>query len=503
MKFRMYGMVLSLFFALGLVFSFGIETSADHGSMGIAAGDVDPTVEAEVEAFLDHIIDYYDQVVADNTGDTAALNRGVVIYGRALRQEGAYKHSATNMYSMGINAREIVTNHARYPNLFGYEFDSAATGSAVASTIQALIDDSGVGMTHCEEDYDGQGRVACATKVSSPTGDITVIAGLHHAENDSAFVLPDCTEFTLAPNAEDVFDDPTDANLEAYVKGVINVSQQVIADATVDELQEFMAGGGMLTDLAIDPTKLPELLTGVNARLYDKAACFGSGDFKHENIYAFIMGADLTTSTVLFNGNNFDLNGANLELNDNQLSGEQNIARLFDNELGGGAVGNFAYVDYHWDDPTDPNDDVPNFFETNSVPGTSPKRSYIEVADLNAKTAQAIADLTGFPASVIQSFFEPTPYVFGSGTYPEEEMMPEEMMPEEMMPEEMMPEEMMPEEMMPEEMMPEEMMPEEEVVVGDGACAIARTGHTSQGALLNLFLIASVLFSVVFLRRRV
>ncbi len=427
MRFRIYGMVLSLFFALGLVFSFNIEASADHGSTGIAAGDVDPTVEAQVEAFLDHIIAYYDQVLADNAGDADALNRGVVIYGRDLRREGAYKHSATNMYSMGINERGIVTNHAGYPHLFAHEFDSDAMGSAVASTIQTLINDSAVGMTECEP-YGDQGRVACATKVNSPAGDITVIAGLHHAEDDSAFVLPDCAEFMLATNAEAVFNDPSDANLEAYVQDIIGVSQQVVADATVAELQEFLNDGGMLTDLAIDQTLLPALLAGVNARLYDKAACFGSGDFKHENIYAFIMGADLATSTVLFNGNNFDLNGANLELNDNQLSGEQNIARLFDQELGGGAVGNNAYVDYHWDDPTDPNDDVPNFFETNSVPGTSPKRSYIEVADLNAKTAQAIADLTGFSAALIQSFFEPTPYIFGSGTYPEDGMMPE--MPE-------------------------------------------------------------------------
>ena len=47
MKFRIHGMVLSLFFALGLVFSFGMEASASHGSEGIAAGDVDPTSEAE------------------------------------------------------------------------------------------------------------------------------------------------------------------------------------------------------------------------------------------------------------------------------------------------------------------------------------------------------------------------------------------------------------------------------------------------------------------------
>ena len=474
MRFRTYGMVLGLFFALGLVFSFGMEASASHpGGSGIAAGDVDPTVEAEVEAFLDHIIDYYDQVVADNTGDNDALSRAVVIYGRALRQEGAYKHSATSMYSMGINARGIVTNHAGYPHRFGYEFDSAAAGSAVASTIQALIDGSGVGMTHCEEDYDGQGRAACATKVSSPTGDITVIAGLHHAENDSAFVLPDCTEFSLDTTAEEVFDDPTDANLEAYVKSVIDVSQQLIADITIAVLSDFLAGGGSLLDLA-DPARQAEVLAGVNARLYDKAACFASGDFKHENIYAFIMGADLASSTVLFNGNNFDLNGANFELNDDQLSGEQNIARLFDNALGGGAVGNSAYVDYHWDDPTDDTDNVPNFFETNSVPGTSPKRSYIEVADLNAKTLDAVAELTMFPAAVLAPFFPEAAYIFGSGTYPEEGMMPDDMMPDDTTPEE---------------------------GDGDDGCAIAGTGHTPQSTLFNLFLIASVLLSVGFSRR--
>ena len=114
MKFRIYGIALSLFFALGLVFSFGFEASGSHGGgSAITADQVNPTDKAEVEAFLDHIIDYYDQVLADNTGDADALNRGVVIYGRALRQEGAYKHSATNMYSMGINQRGIVNESRR------------------------------------------------------------------------------------------------------------------------------------------------------------------------------------------------------------------------------------------------------------------------------------------------------------------------------------------------------------------------------------------------------
>ena len=82
---------------------------------------------------------------------------------------------------------------------------------------------------------------------------MTVIAGLHHAEDDSAFMLPDCSEFALATNAKAVFDDQSnDANLEAYVKDVIEVLNS-IARITAEVLSDFLAGGGML-DLA-DPAK--------------------------------------------------------------------------------------------------------------------------------------------------------------------------------------------------------------------------------------------------------
>ena len=473
MKFRTYGMVLSLFFALGLVFSFGIEASATHDGddTRITADQVDATDRAEVEAFLDHIISYWNQVVTENMSDADALTREIVIYGRTIRQEGPYKHSIDDMpymYSMGINERGIVTNHAGYPNRFGWVFNSNASDSAVANTIQTLITNSGVGMTDCQQ-YGDEGRVACAVKVSSDAGEVTVIAGLHHAEDDSAFSLPDCTEFTLATKAETVFNDPSDANLEAYVKDVIGASQRLVAGITADVFEEFIEGGGMLTDLANDPTKLPELLRGVSTRLFDKAACLGDGDFKHGNIYAFIMDANPAVSTVLFNGNNFDLNGANLELNDDQLPGDdKSISGLFARALGAAAIGDHAYVNYHWDDPITPDDNVPNFFRDRKVPGTSCKRSYIEVADLNALTPDALAGPTGFPASLIASFFEPTPYIFGSGTYPGDEVCASG----------------------------------GDGDSGDDGCAIAGAGHTSQSTLLNLFLIASVLFSVVFLRRR-
>ena len=459
MKFRVYGMVLSLFFALGLVFSFSIEASARHDgdNTRITAADVDPTSEAEVKAFLDHIIDYYDQVVAKNAHDPDALTREAVIFGRHIRQEGLYKYSKDNMpymYSMGIRENGIVSNHAGYPNLFGYKFNSGAQDSEVASTLQTLITNSDVGTSDCQP-YGDQGRVACAEKVESDAGKVTVIAGLHHAENDSAFRLPpDCAEFTLRTNAETVFDDPSDDNLKNYVKSIIEVVQQLVADATNAQFQEFTS----------DPANLPKLpdlqdLTspaaiefrrGLLQRVYAKSACFGDkdGHLKHKNIYSFIMSANPMAATVLFNGNNFDLNGVTLELVDDQLSGEQNIARLFNQKLGDPVNGASTYVNYHWDDPTTTDDDVPNFFEEKKVPGTSCKRSYIEVADINA-------------ASPGDEFL----YIFGSGTYPGDEVCASG-------------------------------------DGGDGGCAIAGTGNTSQSALLNLFLIASVLFPVVFLRRR-
>ena len=217
-------------------------------------------------------------------------------------------------------------------------------------------------MPECET-Y-GDGRVACAVKVDSPSGKVTTIAGLHHAGDDLAFTLPSCEGFALDTTAEEVYNDPTDANLEAYVKGVIKVAQQQMKAATDAQLAEFILGGGNPFVDLIDPTSLAarEFGMGIFQRIYDKITCFRSGDLRHENIYAFVMSANPAVSTVLFNGNNFDLNGTNLELEDDTLSGEKNIARLFNNKLGASANGDSAYANYHWDDPTTTDDDVPELF---------------------------------------------------------------------------------------------------------------------------------------------
>ena len=441
MKFRIHEMVLGLFFALGLIFSFTIEASGTHGDSTITAQEVadSPGDEMKMRELINRIVNYYEHVRVDNMGNRAALIRELTIFARDIRREGDYKHG--DIYSMGITENLVVTNHAEYPELIGRKVDRDA-GTPLADTLKALLDNSTIGTTNCAEYGQNNERVACAAKVESDlTVDVTNIAGLHHEVDDAAFVEPDCSGLMLGTTAEDVFNDPSDANLEAYVKDVIEAIQEDVAKISQEEATKLIRQDPSLLQ---DRVRLAELADGpITTRIQERLFCFGSGDFKHKNIYIFVMGTDLEESTVIVNGNNFDLNGANLELDDDQLPGDdKSITGLFARALEGT---DSAYVNYRWDDPIDPDDDVPNFFEDRKVPGTSPKRSYIEVANLNEKLPP------GTPEDL---------YIFGSGTYPE---------------------------------------PEED---DDGACAIAGTGHTSQSALLNLFLIVSVLFSVVFLRRR-
>ena len=162
--------------------------------------------------------------------------------------------------------------------------------------------------------------------------------------------------------------------------------------------------------------------------------------------------------TVFLNGLSPDLNGLNFRLTDPlNPADEQDIGKLIrdavtvDGELMDGQGG---FVDYHWLIPGDqPNPS--DWFEQEVVPGMSPKTSYVEVANINTS---GVGD--------------PTFYIFGSGIYPPDMTDGMDGM--------------------------DDMMAEED----DDGCAIAGPGHTSQSTLLNLFLVASVLFSVGFLRRR-
>ena len=398
---------------------------------------------------INRIVNYYEHVRADNMDNQATLIRELTIFARDIRRDsvdgGDYKHG--DIYAIGITDRNIVTNHAGYPERIGYKFNPDATNSPAASTLKALLnhEDLEIGAPPVCVDYGpNEERVACAAKVEETVAGspVTNIVGLRHDKDDSAFDPPDCEGLELATTAADVSSDHT--KLQAYVESVIEAFQKDIKTISEEEAGKLIADDmSLLSDLP----RLADLVERpLTLRTQERLFCFGSKDFKHESIYAFVMGADLAESTVLVNGNSFDLNGANLDLTDHQLQGEQNIAKLFNQKLGTVEVGASATVDYHWLKPGDSPNPL-DWFEQGVVPGMSPKTSYIEVADLNAL-------LPDTPVETPELL-----YIFGSGVYPEDD--------------------------------------------DDGACAIAGASNTSQNALLNLFLIVSVLFSVVFLRRRV
>lgn len=458
-KLRMHGIFLSLFFALAIGFSLSTEASASHENGGnITAQEVDPANEDDVRAFLDHLVVLYKEAY-NRVADPDLRTRELTIYNRQTREEGPYKDSANNMYSISINVDNIVINHSGHPDLLGYHFKPDAMGSAVAGAIQVLKDRSTADETVCES-Y-GQNRVACATKADNPRGVVTIIAGLHHDREDSAFMLPDCSVFTLETTAQDVYENPTDENLKLFVQSIFTAAQNRGVAIIGGLFAEFI---GRYPDLSFAELSAElgdrfseigdEFRQEVYRKLYSDAVCFSHGDFRHENIYGFVLDAtDAENTTVLFSGNNSDLNGTSLELTDEELEGEdKSVGSLFRRALmlrpgeQYQAIGNSAYVNYRWDDPLDPDDDVENWFENKLIPGTSPKRTYIEVVDL-------VPQQPGSPLQGSGWYF-----IIGSGIYPEPEP--------------------------------------------QSGCAIAGAGHTSQGMLLNLFLVASVLFPFVFLRKR-
>ncbi len=456
-------MVLSLFFALGLVFSFGIDASASHGgTQTIVAADVEPTSETDVRDFLDHIIEFYNQSYV-LTDDRNTQDRKITVYGRAIREDtGVYFHSGKNMYSMGINEDGIVTNHPRYPGKYGYEFVPDASGSAVERTIQDLINSSGVDKPECEK-YGAEDRRACAIEVDSPSGKVTVIAGLHHAEDDSAFIFPDCTDL-LPDNYTSAMEVTDKESLKNYVEDVIEISENLLRKVGTDLFREHEALFQAVTFGDPTPDQIAEAGKLTSQKLFQKIACLSNEDpskgpvLNHGAIYSFIMGTD-PAATVLINGNNPALNGLDLQVNDpNPIGGAKaNIAELIRDavtdeqgelKLGGPEDGTF--VEYHWDDPTTDADNNEGWFERQEVPGNSRKISYVRAANINTSGLG--------PDSI---------YIFGSGIYPMDSG------------------------------------DGGDGDGGDGGCAIAGAGNTSQATLLNLLLTASVLFSVVFLRRRI
>lgn len=447
MKFKPHGMILSLVLVLALVFSFSIEASAHNESQSNkTAEDVNIASEAEVGEFLSHVVEHFNPLLkVNNPNPTLEEQKELVslwvIFFEELRKQGVF-NDGDDMYSIIINSANIIDNHPGHPGLYGKEVNPNAQASQVGDTLRQLIEEEGCTGYR----YGGEDRQACGQKVDTIYGEFLVIAGFHHDEEDPAILEPDCTDLELDTTASDVENeeslDTQKLLLKLYVKSVISVTQDLLVDGRRKAEEELRRE---------NPDRMIRFEDMASIRYIEfqkKIACFSEGDFKEGSIYVFIMELD-EDATVVLNGASPELNGLNLKLKDpnpNPVDGERNkdIATLLRNlviEDGVPKDGKGSFVEYNWLRPGD--EPTPQWLENNLVPGNSHKISYIEAADVGHHE-----DPTG-------RFM----YIFGSGVYPESDE-------------------------------------------DSGACAVAGSGDTLQGTLLNLFLTVFVLFSVAAFSRR-
>ena len=306
-------------------------------------------------------------------------------------------------------------------------------------------------------DSSSSGRVACGMNFQSPSVPFTLIAGFHHAEGAEFIKETDCATLTIEPNAKDVYEANEDQ--EEVLKGFVQAIISKYEGAVQKEIAECFGSPDCFGRLKETPL---HIINKIYSRRTSQSPCFAreDGNLRYKSIYAFIMAVASTsdasgTVTVITNGNNPELNGLFLDRTTDKEG--NNIAdvirKAVTGDKGTPVGGKGGFVTYYWSNPELMGSDAtPNWLEEHFSPGTSLKRSYVEVTELP----------DGFPQFIL--------FIVGSGIYNPSS--------------------------------PPGSMPPVEMADDDGACAIAGVRDTFQSALLNLLLIASVLFSVVFLRRR-
>lgn len=401
MTYRVYGIALGVFFALGLVLSCGDDEMANP----IPANQVtNPADEDQIKGFLSYVFADFEKI--DNDDDLPDKDTDLVLLYKDFREKEEYNNRELKVYTLLLVGEEVLLNHAEYPRLRSYDYKKGRN-----STLDKLIMESDIEETTCEPYmYKQENRVACAVKVESSRGVLTFVAGFHHDDkNADFFSLPElCGNITLENPAETVKDE---VSLKAYVQDVIRETQELVEVIVLEIIRDEGKTPPLSREEALAlRMKLGQQLTEQLNRI---DACFGTGDLKSESgdIYTFIMRRN-KEGTVFLNGNDPGLNGLDLTVTDLELPGDdRKISTLFRNALTCGSggdpeIGNSATVYYRWDKPSDPDDGMHDTTVEGTIPGISDKIGYIEVADLNESASMSAGG--GFPPSI---------FIFGSGIY--------------------------------------------------------------------------------------
>ena len=394
--------VLALLFFFSATQPATAHGDGDHGdTMGVTAGDVDPANEGSVKDFVLHIKAHLDEVP---TGSIAAF---VEFKNRASIDGGDWRSDAT--YVIRLRKDGTLIHQPYHPlaeNGSLYDFEDDEGTRIVERLIRLAGENEDGGCLNYV--LNGSQRVSCAVEFLHPvfreeTLKLTeiLIGGLHHDFEDVSFAKATCPYYVPRITAAEVVDEET---LKQFV-------------------QEFI-------DYYIEQRKR---LGG--ARVIGLRHCWRALPWKHGSIYMFFMPEN---RIVGFNGNTPELENKTLNVTDEN---GVNVGDLIVEEVND--PDSDGFVEYLWDDPTTPDDDVdlencPDGPQT-CAPGTSLKRSYVQKVPLQLTATNTIH------------------LIFGSGIYLEDD---------------------------------------------DGGCAIAGAGNTSRGTVFNFLMIVSLLFSAVLWKNR-
>ena len=473
MKIKTHGIFLSLFLALTVSFLFATEASAheyrgyshspdlDINAESVSVGDRD-----DIEKMTRHLARHIALIQEDSNLSRPEQAKETVILAQQARKEGVFNNG--EVYSILVNPEGYILNHGSYPDLhfkrYSRSFEFKGRDNMMAGTVQTLLG-SGKDPTCVGYRYGGQDRTVCAmeTEIFTAGGRTINVMGLHHAEDDYKLIEkdnPNCNNdplYSLSVTAKQVDDeeDPQEKEklLVQYVKEVAEKfrerSIRIVLQISREDPRLF---AGLVPDAEEEIGK-----KSVQIALRT-TSCIAEGDYREGSIYPFMLEPD--EGLAVLSGLDFHRYGLSVSLTDpdpiqcdgaNILEALRNAVTNGSGDLADLAAGNNGFITYHWDDPGTPEDNNEGYLERDEVPGSSIKKSYIEVIDTT-------------PPELAASGAPPTWRIVGSGIYLDDAEYCKE---------------------------------------DDEGCAISATANTPQSAVLNLFLVASVLFSAVFLRTRV
>lgn len=341
-----------------LVFFAGAYANAheldNHAVDSMTASDVDITSEEDVRAFLEHAAAHWRHVSSQNPFIPPVLE-----FRAKMREPGGeWRNETTYLIRLNGEGTSIVL-HPYYPlGQNGVIKDEQGLGQTLATE---AIKNSGE-VKCIPYVLDGVNRWACAVQLPRAIVPVNTvfIAGFHHPFEALSFKGLTCPFYIPKTSAVDVVDEET---LKAFV----------------DEFAEYYL------DLYKDQGP-----AGVLAN----RNCIRTLPWKHGSIYLVRTSEE---GRVFFHG-------TSPEFEDNSwdkiIDKEgNNVAEMLQNTRNSLKEGEGAFLDYYWDDPATPDDDVdvqqcPEGPRT-CAPGTSLKRTYIKRINIPEDPPQSVFIASG------------------------------------------------------------------------------------------------------------